>query len=77
MLFKVEEGLAEERSPVLEVVALVLEAANVALLGIIAIAKDTGGAMCSLFLGSSQQLLLASMLQQNLPFSTGIVGVPH
>ena len=68
MLCKVEDGVAEEMKPVLEVVALVLEASVVAMPGIIAIAEDIGGAMCSFFLGSSQQVPLVSMLQQNLPF---------
>ena len=67
-LCKVEDGAAEESGPVLEVVALVFEAAAVAMAGITAIAEDDGGAMCSLFLGSSQQVPLVSMLQQNLPF---------
>lgn len=48
MLCKVEDVVAEESRPVLEVVALVLEAAAVAMAGIIAIADDIGGAMCSL-----------------------------
>ena len=77
MLYKVEDGLAEERRAVLGLVALVLETADVAMPAITAIAEDIGGAMCSLFLGSSQQLLWASMLQQNLPLSTGRVGLPH
>ena len=68
MLCKVEDVVVEESRLVLEVVAFVLEALAVAMAGIIAIADDIGGAMCSLLWGSSQQVPLVSMLQQNLPF---------
>lgn len=61
--------MVEESGPALEVVELTFEAAAVAMAGIRAIAEDAEGAMCSLFLGSSQQVPLVSMLQQNLPFS--------
>lgn len=61
VLSKVEDGVIEESG-------LVFEAGAVVMAGIIAIAEDDEGAICSLFLGSSQQVPLVSMLQQNLPF---------
>ena len=59
----------------LEIVDLAFKIAVVVMAGITATAEDTEGAMCSLFLGFSQQVPLVSMLQQNLVSS--IADPPH